>query len=846
MAYRVRLAIIKLAMIGLAIVSAALLMLAPGPGVPPARAATLDKAVAQQAGPIQMQVEAGFGGRYREGRWMPVLIRVSNSGPGMSGVLRVLEDTGIRLTNGGFSTPIDLPNQSSKQVFLYVATEAFASQIRVDLVADNGILVASAVAPLTRISPTDALVGIVTEAPAGSLDFSAIRTYGAAVQTNLSLDNLPPLAQALEALDVLVFNDVDTGRLALDRRRAVEDWALSGGHLIVMGGPNWQKTRAGFDALLPFAGSGTVTLNSLDSLAAFVAAGDDRPKAVNVIAAGGTLRTDARGDSRVLVEQDGAPLIIRRTYGNGIVDYVTLDPNQEPLRSWASTRDVWGALVGTISTRAAWADGVADSTAAVRAINYVRGLRLPDAVQLAGFLFVYIILIGPLNYLILRRLRRLEWAWVTIPALIALTSVGAYFIGSNLRGTLPIVSRMNVVQQWPGEPNARLDGIVGVLAPRRSVYSVEAGAGVALRALSSDTAAGMMIEEGARYAANNIPVDSGISANFVTSAVIQPLLVTGTATITISRPGELEIQGEIRNNSPQTLSDAIVFCLNTPITLGELAPGETHPFRLTATIPELAIPSIASGPSAIAALYSRTYGIYRYSRELTAADLLTSGYQSVRAETTADQVEQRRRSFFASAMTSDLERGSGRGFGVYFAAWADGSPIEVNLRDTASNTDDLTLYIIGLTTRRGGTTQEVSLTPGQTMWMPLTRTILGEYSPYNLYVVGGNAAAFRFVPAPALRLGVVRNFTLTLRQNLNAAAGVVSVWDTQRGQWADLDPKDATQSQGRSAIQYVFDTPADLARYVGSDGSVRVQVRAPGSAVSYDSVEVTYTGALAS
>ena len=41
----------------------------------------------------------------------------------------------------------------------------------------------------------------------------------------------------------------------------------------------------------------------------------------------------------------------------------------------------------------------------------------------------YILLIGPINYLVLRRLDRREWAWVTMPVLIVVFAVGAYGFG---------------------------------------------------------------------------------------------------------------------------------------------------------------------------------------------------------------------------------------------------------------------------------------------------------------------------------------------------------------------------------------------------------------------------------
>jgi hypothetical protein len=76
-------------------------------------------------------------------------------------------------------------------------------------------------------------------------------------QINWRVDNIPDNSDALRAIDVLALTDVDTGNLTLTQRQAIADWVRQGGHLVVTGGPNWQKTQAGVTALLPLQGQWT-------------------------------------------------------------------------------------------------------------------------------------------------------------------------------------------------------------------------------------------------------------------------------------------------------------------------------------------------------------------------------------------------------------------------------------------------------------------------------------------------------------------------------------------------------------------------------------------------------------
>src|SRR5260370_82991 len=95
--------------------------------------------------------------------------------------------------------------------------------------------------------------------------------------------------------------------------------------------------------------------------------------------------------------------------------------------------------------------------------------------------------VGPINYLILRRLKRRELAWVTVPALVVVFSAGAYFTGYQVRGGQASLHRLAVVQVWPNADQAQVDGLVGVFSPRRTAYDVVFGPGLLARPMPLDT-----------------------------------------------------------------------------------------------------------------------------------------------------------------------------------------------------------------------------------------------------------------------------------------------------------------------------------------------------------------------
>ena len=61
----------------------------------------------------------------------------------------------------------------------------------------------------------------------------------------LELADLPDSASGWTALDVLILNDVDTGRMSDAQKIALEGWIHGGGQLVVTGGASWQQNSAG-------------------------------------------------------------------------------------------------------------------------------------------------------------------------------------------------------------------------------------------------------------------------------------------------------------------------------------------------------------------------------------------------------------------------------------------------------------------------------------------------------------------------------------------------------------------------------------------------------------------------
>jgi hypothetical protein len=184
------------------------------------------------------------------------------------------------------------------------------------------------------------------------------------------------------------------------------------------------------------------------------------------------------------------PLIRESSRGKGRVAFVALDLSGSPLDAWGGTRLFWERL---LLTGAQYGEGLPvdvsprqlRSQQMAYALSNLPSLDLPSVRGLSVLLLVYILLVGPINYLVLRWTRRLQWAWVTIPLLTLLFSGGAFALGYALRGTDLILNQVALVTAGR-DGTAHVDSYVGLFSPSRQSYELEVEGGGLLSPISQE------------------------------------------------------------------------------------------------------------------------------------------------------------------------------------------------------------------------------------------------------------------------------------------------------------------------------------------------------------------------
>lgn len=784
--------------------------------------------------PVQMQVEAGYEGLYRSSFWLPLRVRVRNDGASFSGRVQVQpESSGLALSNG-YSTPLEMPSGSEKVAYLYVQARGTA-RLAVELVDDEGVRIAERTVGLRPLNPYDELHAVVSGSGANNLALNDVAPggYGAA-QIRWRADQVPPHVQALLAIDTLIFFDVNTENMSVGQLQAVEEWVHLGGHLIVIGGVTGQATAAGLQNLLPFIPAGSRGADDLSALAEFAIAPQSAAhlRARSVISSG-SLPDEARVLART---DDDAPLLTRWTVGSGTVDYLAVDPTLEPLRSWEALPELWFMMLASAEPVPGWTRGILDAQEAARAIAILPNVDLlPSALSMLGFIVGYVLLIGPLNYLVLSRLRRPGLAWITIPLFIIIFSGLTWTVGFTLRGSDVIVSRLRVVQSYPGSEVARQEQLMGIFSPRRETYEMRLPQGQFLQIMPGLRQTSLLqqnlpqsstdIVQGSSFRAENLLIDGGIFANFSMLGSVQAPAIGGSITLSYTDSGQ-RVRGVLRNNSDFTLENPVLVLRNQYLILDEaLAPGDvldvdSRDFLLIREEANTVLPL----PSPLESAPILDLGSEFRTRLATYASLesfrVLSGElldDTSSDEDTVDQ-EQTRRNALLRSFVRDQYGTVGVGNRAYLFGWvSEPLPPDVQIEGVNYRSVDTTLHIVevDVTVEEAPSSTTVTIQPDQFTWVFLERDLLNAFGGlHNLTLVSPGAAELRFLPLPGARLRQVDFMQVQLDRSSSYGRDVgVMLWNWEANEWELLE--------NRARERYEIFEPQ---RFIGPNNVVDMRV----------------------
>jgi hypothetical protein len=789
-------------------------------------------ALAQQADSgVRISASAGFENFYKDNQWMPVRVRVENDGPDVSGEIAV-KLVQSNQVGAVYKYPLDLPSVARKVVTVYVRpSQTFSLTLDISFSSQGKELTKTRL-QMNSLGLNDTLVGVLAE---NSSSYNVLSqtapANGTATVAVISPDQIPDAPQGLAALDLLVFSGVDSGELSPAQRQALVEWTAWGGRLIITGGAAWQQSSFGFveNELIPIRVQGSETLretdlaSALEQIQAYASSPEGFTTTEGLVIAFGTLNPGAAVLLSAPIEGGSAlPLVVSKRYGAGEVVFLAFDPSQPPLRAWSGSEDFYRILLSAPLPQPAWNGGILDWGMAVQAAQTLPSLELPSVLLICGFLFVYLGTLGPLNFLLLRLIKRRELGWITIPASVIFFSIVVFIGGSLSRGQLPILNRLSVVQSWPGVPQARAFGVVGLYSPGRDAYRLGAAGSSLLNTIdlgfpSSNTPSAELIQDGSTFEIADVQVDVGGVAAFGYEGASPAPEFAQDLVITINENGS-KLSGTLENRSSLALEDAVLLSMTNVVTLGAIEPGQSLPIDQPLDFAQTGNPILGPGglkPAPGFTAPSLTYQPVNIIEQI----LGTYNYYE-------DRDTFRKYSLLVAAMSYSPNLLSQTGE-IYLVGWTKQPVAQVELVGEAFQSEDVSLFILGIEPPVEYEGNQWTLTPGFFTSSPLDPNQT-DISPYNLYLYYPVNYTLVFTPRQKLDFSRVVSLEFHLYDPGRSSSPVdqitCSLWNFRTGAWDVLDDLIWSDNLIPNPEDYV--APAngvdDLGTYLA--GTIRLQV----------------------
>jgi hypothetical protein len=277
--------------------------------------------------------------------------------------------------------------------------------------------------------------------------------------TVIPSEDLPRDFVSYDLVDVVVLGDAPLSQLTEDQARALRLWVASGGMLIVTGATDVAGLRAsGLDSIMPVDVQGTTTVPSLPDLTGVYGRFESNDPTLVML-------SRLRGGARMLVGSQNTPVVAEKYYGSGLVRFLALNPKLNPYRGWGAAKALWNDL---LLPAAEWkprqvnwitlgrrGNSTSNNWGIQNFLFKLAQIEPPSPNYFIFFLLTYILLVGPINYIALRWMKKLDLAWLTIPAVVVLFTVVSVAVAEISRGAEPVAADVSMVELHQPEGIAR-------------------------------------------------------------------------------------------------------------------------------------------------------------------------------------------------------------------------------------------------------------------------------------------------------------------------------------------------------------------------------------------------------
>ena len=453
----------------------------------------------QNARPAEVslrQAEIGFGGVYKSGFWTPIWLTLERTAGSTPVQVEILSSDGDNLpvvfvvsnTSGGDPSGSqklwDLPTGKPQTLLGYakIGPQRGALSLRVRAGGEAGEILLD---QRLSVPPPIAATRELALALGGEFGLEKAMAYtrrpddvALAAATVSDVSRLPDAWWGYEGVETIFFlagpqqpaGSTPAGQDAADKApfwsrlsqrqiSALEQWVQLGGRLILSVGADGEKVLAAgtpWRKLLPGAFVGVAPLRESSGLENYTSeslqlkdddAAHPRPLTAEIKNPQGQVEVWQGGQAAE------TPLVVKSLHGLGQVTFVALDLDAPALSAWPGRpRLLVNLLQGAKQAKSQTATstgrlGYRDLTGQLRAsLDQFEGVTAVNFTTVSILIIVYILLIGPVDFFVLRQLNLpRNLTWITFPTVTLLFCGLAWYLSQLAHGDQAAVHQVEVV-----------------------------------------------------------------------------------------------------------------------------------------------------------------------------------------------------------------------------------------------------------------------------------------------------------------------------------------------------------------------------------------------------------------
>lgn len=459
---------------------------------------------AQSPANLDIAVKAGYDDIARVGSTVPFRISLVNKGNEISGEVQLLITTNPDQKTA-YAMPFNLPKGSAKEIIMNVPVSTADKKVEVRLVNGSKTLETGNYEFKKLIAPETPVIGVLTDDPDAFRALNSIKitqnadpnmvneinmkmAAGAIIsETTQALPDMPAEVipvdavtmpgdiKAMNGFDIFIISNFDTSSLSAKQTETLDEWVKSGRTLFIGTGANWRKVYGGLkDEVKPFAISETVSVPFPKAIGTFT--GKSIPSGSLDVAEG-----DA-GKGGIILEESGLPLAAAYKYGKGVTILLSFDPSLSPVADWTDVQTLWKNLILAANNTIASDQGAQPYTYPGYGRPYmdfqyltsnVPETQSPPFVLLLVLVGVYILVIGPALYLILKWKDKRDFSWLLIPAAAFLFMGIIYVAGYRTRYTTAVLNNVSLINLDTDKKTADINTWMGAFNNGRGNMKIE-------------------------------------------------------------------------------------------------------------------------------------------------------------------------------------------------------------------------------------------------------------------------------------------------------------------------------------------------------------------------------------